>query len=335
MSLENNIFDVNLFLSSFEKEFKNELDSLKIKVSDSYQLLYGNRLRPLLFCWGYFFSNNPGKELDYSKIAKLAVPIELIHKASIITDDIVDDDDFRNSMSTFHKEHSINEGIIFSEYLIVYAIKLAMSNYENANKVNKRIINLIIKVILDMTKGGLDEIMLEEQNRIFELDSVNEILNLQTASLISNSLVLGYLYSNSCEEEVEYLLYKIGETYGQIFQIFNDLEPFSENKDILNHKGKLNLDISKKNIVMALLYKLANKKDKNFIVNSKTSELYYNSILSLIDKYKVRELILKDIEEQIIIAMTNLDILSKYNASWVSEFKLLLNYLIKYSRNKI
>ncbi len=332
MSLENNVFDVNLFLVSFENEFKNELKSLNIEVSDSYQLLYGNRLRPILFCWGYFFSNKTEKEIDYSKISKLAVPIELIHKASIITDDIVDNDDFRNSKSTFHKEHSINEGIIFSEFLIVYAIKLAISNCEYTNK---KIIDLIINVILDMTKGGLDEIMLEEQNRIFEYESVNEILNLQTASLISNSLVLGYLYSNDCEEEVEYLLYKIGETYGQIFQIFNDLEPFSENKGILDHKGKLNFDISKKNIVMALLYKLANTKDKNFIVNSKTSESYYTSILRMIDKYKVRMLILNDIEEQIILAMTNLEILSKYNVSWVSEFKLLLNYLIDYSRNKI
>lgn len=117
MNYTNFLLKNDNYKSVFEKEWNIELTELDIPIALSNQMKNGNRLRPLLFAWGYAISS-PVNCLNLNKIAKMSIGIEMVHKASIIVDDIVDDDDFRNGEAAFHVEHSVNEGIVFSNFLV-------------------------------------------------------------------------------------------------------------------------------------------------------------------------------------------------------------------------
>ena len=255
--------------------------------SDNAQLVFGDRFRPILVCWGYMVSMQRAIDLDEKKeLAEIGIAVELLHKASVMLDDLVDQDIARRGNETFHVTHGQSNAIMFSVYLLSSALQMLSKSFIK-HKVAKRISNkhydLIFQTLAEMSTGALKEINNNHENQLLKLEEVREIINLETVSLIKNSFLLGFSLGSG-SPDLERHMAKVGNCCGYIFQILNDFEPFWGEKKYNEYKGGNNWDINKsrKNIAFAFLMETFTPKDRNAI----TKTLFDNSV-GQDDKYKM------------------------------------------------
>ena len=80
------------------------------------QFSSGNRLRPRIVLLGYLSTKNELELMpnEYDFISKLSMSIEIIHKSSIILDDLIDKDPARHGQTAFHIEHGAENTMMFA-----------------------------------------------------------------------------------------------------------------------------------------------------------------------------------------------------------------------------
>ncbi|MFA5603087.1 MAG: polyprenyl synthetase family protein [Bacilli bacterium] len=323
------------FSSEFDKCWYKTLDDICLVHKNASQLRVGNRLRPKLTAWGYSFNQNPHKGIDFSNITDIAVSIELIHKASIIIDDYIDNDTKRNGLPSFHCEFSSNEAILFGMYLLGLAARKIIDNTNYISKDDfstlKNNIHLFSDIICQMTMGGIKEITMDNID-FSNIDLVKDIISLETVSIIKNSILMGYFKSKDNNKKNEYLLKQIGDKCGYVFQILNDLEPFSKNNRNITHKGRVNIDItqSRKNIIFSYIYNMSSYDDKNKIIYTSLSSDLQRYLDNLYIKYNVRDIVLADLEIIKQDIFNNINLLSPYSKEWKCDFQQFVKEMIVY-----
>lgn len=212
------------------------------------QFSSGNRLRPRIVLLGYLSTKNELELMpnEYDFISKLSMSIEIIHKSSIILDDLIDKDPARHGQTAFHIEHG-------AENTMMFAIQMLSISADNLNRlllevpkshiIHKKGMDLLIKTMYDMSLGELKELNLNDAER-YDSEKIKEIISLETSPLIANSLLLGYYAGNGKDLNIEKVFDLIGHMCGYIFQVMNDLEPFCQQEKLMRHKGRINMDIS-------------------------------------------------------------------------------------------
>lgn len=280
--------DDNSFIRYFEKEWNKFIDDFPTKHKDAAQLRIGNRLRPCLVCWGYALSLRTIEEVDFKNIIDLAIGMELIHKGSIIIDDYIDDDNARRGKVTFHKEYSSNEAIMFLLFLLGKAVK-QLGKFVNIESVSN--------LICSMSEGALQELSLYHSD-FFETAIIDNIVKGETVSLIRDSLLFGYEVNKSNALEIRKILESVVSKCAYNFQLLNDLEPFSGIDKNIQYKNNHNFDFEKnrKNMVITRLYQRCTEEEKDNIISHIGSERLFKIIYDLIIKYKIRENVIRDVE---------------------------------------
>ncbi len=278
----------NSFKSCFEREWNRYIDRFPTRHKDAVQLRIGNRLRPCLVCWGYALSMTSTEKLNFENVIDLAIGMELIHKGSLIIDDYIDDDNARRGKITFHRQYSPNEAIMFLLFLLGKAIE-QLGKYVSVERISH--------LICSMSEGALRELSLS-QSDFFQIVEIDDIVKGETVSLIKDSLLFGYEINKNDISEISKILENVASICAYNFQLLNDLEPFSAvNRNIL-YKNNHNFDFEKnrKNMVIARLYQACTEKERNTIVSYLTSEQLFKIIYELVEKYKIRDEIIKDVE---------------------------------------
>lgn len=291
--------DSTSFLPLFNKLWSNEIISQNLPYNNALQINNGSRIRPLLTAWGYYancsFENN-------THIANYAISVELIHKSTILFDDLIDEDIARHGLKTFHIQYSEAEALLYATYLLNRGLYLMHEKDIVSNTFHT---SILLKTIDNIFRGGIKEI--SSKDSVFSISDVQEIINLETTSLIQNSFVLGYMLSSENSSNVPDDVINIGNRCGHCFQILNDIEPFSAPNINKEYKGSINYDLGKnrKNIVISSLYGACNPKERKEIEN--TSDFSY--VCTLAGKYKIIQILVKDIEidiKNIVQSATNL-----------------------------
>lgn len=295
----------------FEEKWKNFISEIGFPYYQNKTLILGNKFRPKLFFWGTTFVKQDIDILDYSKLINIAICIEAVHKASLLLDDIVDNDTLRYGYDTFHTQFGVNESIAFSHYIIGKSFDLlsrTLLDYSLDNIVVKKSLNLYSETISSMTYGVMKEI----SGSFESLKDIQEISRLETSVFLKNCLLLGYYLGNKINSDIEDLFSKIGYKCGFLYQLLNDLEPFLNSQLNEYHKGTINIDFDKcrKNIIIALIaeilgydtiktifinkncsskikFILLNNNEINTFIKSEISKNYYDILLliSELEKY--------------------------------------------------
>lgn len=286
-----------IFIEHYEKKWNETLSDIYYHTE---LLNYGHKFRPRLVYWGYCAGKSVAdlNTNDYAIIAQVAVCIELVHKASILLDDYIDGDTARHGIDAFHITHGPERTMIFSLNILCRALRIindAFMDYIDNSTYSKISIKLVIQTLEDMTLGVLKELDLSNDVSMQKVNDVKEIIHLETASLITNSLLVGYLLSQNKEMENIGLFQEIGKDLGYIFQVLNDLEPFCSRRNN-DHKGSLNTDISRnrKNICIPLLYIYLTSQEKRKLENTRVEEKDL-LLLDLFHKYHVQEKLFDEI----------------------------------------
>lgn len=313
------------FLLEFNIEWTRVLKNVDCQQA---QLLNGNRLRPQISFWGYLASLAPQRihKDDYTKIAAIAVSIELLHKASLLFDDWLDSDIARHGAPTFHVEYGPQLAVVFGLHMVGVAAR-RIKEILPPNQVSmiqyNRCIDAILDTIYSMSKGALEELRLTE-NGLLDVDKVRDVARLETSEIIGNSIQLGYIIGGAPVEQASVIMKHIGNQCGCLFQTMNDLEAFGYSRGNAEHKGNVNFDIDckRKNIAVATLYQLANKDDRKRILSSSGAE-----IAAIAKRYRLIEFIMQDMENVFRKMMSDVQSLTKYEVTseWVDGFSEFLN----------
>lgn len=239
-------------LEKVELEFKQILKSnvnLINKIVTHITTYKGKRLRPilLLLCSGL-----KGGITEYS--IKAATIVELLHTATLIHDDVIDESELRRGGPSLNSIWSDKISILVGDYLFSSVLH-GLSGLKNLD-----MIKIISNVAKRMSQGELLQL---EQGHNYEMNEATyfKLIADKTASLLAATCELGTITSSSYNKNQNNDLKKFGEYLGIAFQIKDDLLDFTGSEKSL---GKpIAKDLIENIITLPLLYGLKNSDNHN------------------------------------------------------------------------
>lgn len=256
----------------FETFFKN---SMKSNVSLMDKITYyivkrkGKQVRPMFVLLSAKLL--AGKITEHSYTA--AALLELIHTASLVHDDVVDDADVRRGFFSINALWKNKIAVLVGDYLLAKGLLLSVESEQF------QFIKILSEAVKNMSEGELLQI---QKARKLDIDEevYYDIIRQKTASLIASACAAGAA-SVSDDPEIIEKMRSYGENIGIAFQIKDDLFDYGT-KDIGKPRG---IDIKEKKMTLPLIHVLqkSNKKEKRKIINVIKN---HNT-----DKKRVRELI--------------------------------------------
>lgn len=242
-------------LKQFEAHFR---DSVRSPVALLDKIMYyivrrkGKQVRPMFV----FLSAQACGTATESRFVAASL-VELLHTASLVHDDVVDDANTRRGFFSINALWKNKIAVLVGDYMLSQAMLLALRKKEF------RLLEIGSEAVQAMVEGEL--LQMEKARRLDIDESVYyNIIKGKTASLMAAACSLGAASSTKDEKTIE-LMREFGEKIGIAFQIRDDLMDFGT-ADIGKPKG---IDIKEKKLTLPLIYALrqANKSDRKRYIN--------------------------------------------------------------------
>jgi len=292
---------INTELSVFEDRFK---ESMKSPVPLLDRITYyivrrkGKQVRPMfVFLCAKIF----GAVKDNTYIA--ASLIELLHTATLVHDDVVDDSHLRRGAFSINALWKNKIAVLVGDYMFSKGFLLAI---ENDQFETLKIVSTAVKKISE------GELLQLEKTRKLDIDEETyfNIIEQKTASLIAAACCAG-VSSAGCEQPVVDDFWKFGELAGMAFQIKDDLFDYG-----YNNIGKpTGIDIKEKKLTLPLIYALkqSTSSEKRSIIKKVKSKSEKKKVRNEIIEFVKSKGGLDYAEEQMIDYKNRaLDILTPY-----------------------
>lgn len=190
---------------------------LEIRRRFRYAVDEGRRFRPLLV-----MTTCEGVGGRWRDAVEVACAVEILHKASLLHDDLVDGDRHRRGRSTFWNEFGSHDATITGDLLIAIAFEKAHGwstlTYGHASETIAAVFN---RTLQQLSTGELQDLLFESRH-VVRPDEVQHMLYLKSGSLIASSFELGALVGGA-DDDLQQLLRAFGGKLGVIFQMVNDI----------------------------------------------------------------------------------------------------------------
>jgi all-trans-nonaprenyl-diphosphate synthase len=201
------------------------------------------------------------KELT-SRHRRLAEITEMIHTASLVHDDVVDEAELRRQVPTVNNLYDNRIAVLAGDFLF------AQSSWYLANLDNLEVVKLLSEVIKDFAEGEIQQ-GLNRFDTSVNLESYLEKSYYKTASLIANSAKAAGVLSD-VSTEVAQSLYAYGKHLGLAFQIVDDILDFTTSSDILGKPS--GSDLISGNITAPALFAMENSPYLETLIEREFSE---------------------------------------------------------------
>jgi octaprenyl-diphosphate synthase len=177
---------------------------------------------------------------------RAAALIELLHTATLVHDDVVDDADMRRGLFSINAVWKNKIAVLVGDYLLSKGLLLSLNNNDF------RILRILSEAVKEMSEGEL--LQIEKSRKLDITEEVYyEIIKAKTASLIASACAAG-AYSSSQDEVIAEKAKQLGMSIGMAFQIKDDLFDYTQ-----NNSGKpVGNDIKEKKLTLPLIYTLKN-----------------------------------------------------------------------------
>ncbi|WP_057888399.1 polyprenyl synthetase family protein [Companilactobacillus mindensis] len=177
----------------------------------------GKMLRPAFFL---LFSEFGEKKRSTKDLIPLAASLEILHVATLIHDDVIDDSPLRRSYPTIHTKYGRRNAIYAGDYLFTLYFELISKNLESNTDILRNALSMK-KILI----GELDQ-MLINFNVKSTTDMYMKEISGKTAELFSLSAAMGAVVSDGSAELITRCK-EIGHDIGMAFQIIDDILDFS------------------------------------------------------------------------------------------------------------
>lgn len=244
---------LKIFESRFRQSMKSKVPLLD-KITRYIVKRKGKQLRPLFV----FFSAGIFGEIS-ERTYRAANLIELLHTATLIHDDVVDDSNERRGFFSLNALWKNKISVLIGDYLLSRGLLLSLENNDFD------LLKIVASSVREMSEGELMQIE-KARSLDIEEDVYFEIIRKKTASLISSCLACGAASADASDEEIS-KMHLIGEKAGIAFQIKDDILDFD--RDAV--KGKPSgTDIKERKMTLPLIYLINNSSylDRRKIINT-------------------------------------------------------------------
>ncbi len=229
-------------MQDFEKKFRSSMKSnvlLLDKIMSYIVKRKGKQMRPMFV----FLSAGTVGSINESTHVGAAL-IELLHTATLVHDDVVDESNYRRGFFSVNALWKNKIAVLVGDYLLSKGLLLAVAHEDYD------LLKIISNAMKEMSEGELLQIDKARSLDISE-DIYYEVIRQKTASLVASCCATGASSSGSDKKTVE-LMRKFGEKVGMAFQIKDDLFDYGEEEI-----GKpLGIDIKEKKMTLPLIYAL-------------------------------------------------------------------------------
>nr|WP_205597562.1 heptaprenyl diphosphate synthase component II [Neobacillus thermocopriae] len=260
--------DINLIEKKLEETIQPE--SLLLRQASRHTLQAGGkRIRPVFVLLAGKFG-----QYDIHRMKNVAVALELIHMASLVHDDVIDDADIRRGQPTVKSKWDNKIAMYTGDYVFALALEL-MTNIENP-LAHKILANTIVEVTVGEIQQIKDKYRFSQNFR----DYLRRIRR-KTALLIAVSCQLGAIAAH-VDESIHKKLFLFGYYVGMSFQITDDILDFTATEKELGKPA--GSDLLQGNITAPVLYAMENCEVRKKIekVNENTMPSEMEDIIQLI-----------------------------------------------------
>lgn len=244
-------------IREFEKYFRSSMKSnvpLLDRITRYIVKRKGKQMRPLFV----FLSAEIAGGVNESTYRGASL-VELLHTATLVHDDVVDDSNERRGFFSINALWKNKISVLVGDFLLAKGLLLSLDNDDFA------LLKIVSNATREMSEGEL--LQIEKARRLdIEEDIYYEIIRKKTASLIASCCACG-AYSASSDQDLADKMREFGEKVGMAFQIKDDLFDYQK----ANNTGKpAGIDIRDKKMTLPLIYLLANsdRSKKRRIINT-------------------------------------------------------------------
>ncbi len=229
-------------MAEFEKKFHFFMKS-KVKLLDHITTYIvkrkGKQMRPMFV----FLTGGVSGGISEATYRGAAL-IELLHTATLVHDDVVDDANYRRGFFSVNALWKNKIAVLVGDYLLAKGLLLSVDNSDF------QLLKIVSHAVQEMSEGELLQIAKARKLDITE-EVYYTIIRKKTASLIASCCAVGAATAQVGEEMVEKMR-DFGEKVGMAFQIKDDLFDYGEDEI-----GKpLGIDIKEKKMTLPLIYAL-------------------------------------------------------------------------------
>jgi octaprenyl-diphosphate synthase len=271
----------------------------------------GKRLRPALTILCGKLCGYDGERLIY-----LASAVELIHTATLLHDDVVDESDLRRGKETAHKIWGNKSPILVGDYLLSQSFQLMVKTG------SLRVLDILSNASAIIAEGEVQQ-LLSKNHMDLAIDRYFTIITAKTAKLFAASCETAAVVSGA-KEEIQTQLDEFGNNIGIAFQIVDDALDYQSNNKILGKNKGDDFFEGKVTLPLILAYEKANKIERalleELITKEKPTKKDFATALELINKYQALEDSFDYAEKYLIKAK---DLLADFSDS--KEKEILLN----------
>ncbi len=244
--------ELDIFQQVFRQSVKSNVPLLDVIMR--YLLkAKGKQLRPVIV----LYSASLMGELNESTY-RAASLIELLHTATLVHDDVVDDSSHRRGRFSINALWRNKIAVLAGDYLLSRGMLLALKAKDY------HILEIVSEAVKEMSEG---ELLQMEKARKLDIDEqvYYDVIRKKTASLLASCFAAGA--ASTCrDEDTIQRMWQVGELAGMAFQIKDDLFDFQKN----NQTGKPSgIDIKEKKMTLPLIFALSKASflEKRKIIN--------------------------------------------------------------------
>lgn len=231
--------DLNDFVVLFNESLTHN-DGLLGSALSHIRQRGGKRMRPILIL---LTAKNFGAVSNVTQNA--AVGLELLHTASLVHDDVVDESSERRGQASVNASYDNKVAVLVGDYILSTALlRVSLTD-------NQRIIQILAELGRTLAAGEILQLS-NIQNQEFSEDVYYQIIKNKTAALFEACSVIGAMSANASEEAVRAAA-KFGQNIGMIFQIRDDIFDYFDSKEIGKPTGN---DMVEGKLTLPVIYAL-------------------------------------------------------------------------------
>ena len=247
---------ITRYMDEFEVKFKESMKSnvpLLEKITNYIVKRKGKQIRPMFV----FLSAKIHGEIN-EQTYRAAALIELLHTATLVHDDVVDDSNERRGFFSVNALWKNKIAVLIGDYLLSKGLLLSLDNDDFY------MLKLVSNAVREMSEGELLQIEKARKLDISE-EIYFDIIRKKTASLVAACCATGAASVTENKETID-IMKRFGTLTGIAFQIKDDLFDFGDGQDIGKPTG---IDIKEKKMTLPLIYALNNSTsaEKRKIIN--------------------------------------------------------------------
>lgn len=265
--------EIKVFESKFKASMKSPVPLLNV-ITRYILKRKGKQIRPLLV----MLSAKACGSINESTYVAASL-IELLHTATLIHDDVVDESNLRRGFFSVNALWKNKIAVLVGDYLLSRGLLLALDNNEFT------LLKIVSNATREMSEGEL--LQIEKARKLTVTEEVYfDIIRKKTASLISACCKSGAV-SAGADEKLASRMAEFGEKIGMAFQLRDDLLDYSSNQKTGKPRAQ---DIKEKKMTLPVLYTLkqanGRKKTRFFrlLKRKKKNELALNRIIEEVNR---------------------------------------------------